>query len=115
MSKLLDAIEARQHEHAQRRIGRQALPRVVDIKTEIRQDPVTLQYAYSINLMLGVTHRFVKPDDIYKAVEHVRADVREFVFGEFRKPLLDITSALWDDDVEGARELLEGLRKQMFK
>lgn len=112
MSKLIDAIEVIQ------RSGpiapRTKVPPVLGASDKINDLRFANKFEYQIAVRLGFASVVSSQAGISEAKDLVRREIAEFVFGEFRQPLIDLEHALWDGDAEAAREILREIRKAMF-
>ena len=85
--------------------------------------PIPLEYAYEYTLVatiqatarITVQQQVRMEDGSRSTIEQgLRRHIVELVFGEFRRPLLDIEDALRNHDIQNAETLVQDLRRQMF-
>lgn len=116
MSKLIEAIEARQT--GNRVPGDlMGVSKLFSAKSDMAvryQDDSLYEYELGVQLGLRIT---IRRDD-KAALNHYLADARrqiaQFVFGEFRDKLYEIKRASYERDWQEVNKLLDDLHGQMF-
>jgi len=64
------------------------------------------EYHYDVKLHLGASVR-CQEEDIDKAKESVCSEVNHFLYGEIYGKALELRTALWQDDIDRVRNLVE--------
>lgn len=97
--------------------------------TDIKLDNGSIDFTYSTGTVyrIGVTlgKQVVVPDfdvtiskndsPLYNALYDMKQAIIQEIFGEFRPQLIELKLALYDQDTDRARQILNTLEKNMFE
>ena len=89
----------------------------IHIASDFNTDNVNLLTQYRIGIKYSVDG-FVRKGDakaLHAATKQARRALIEDVFGEFRKPLLRLSTILAAHDIHTASEILDDIIKEMFE
>lgn len=114
MSKLMDYVQAQ-------RTGNMYSPLEKMKYTDVEEGygtyktPVYME-EYRIEVRIGALARVEYGDKhlLAQRIERTKDMLTEEVFGEFRKPLMELEAAIYDRDFDKASKLVEGIYKTMF-
>ena len=70
---------------------------------------------YAFRAAIGFEGFVTKPEDLHHLRRQARRAVAEAVFGEFRKPLIEIERAAWDRDYDTVKKTVAEIYKAMFE
>lgn len=117
MSKLRDLIEARMYEPPASYVMKQQLPALCKIEASVLAGADSVfctKYRYRVTVTLGSEKVVARPSEIEDVKGVILKGITNFVFGEFRGDIIDLETALWEDNVDAAKSALSALKKKMF-
>lgn len=113
MSKLAKAIDATLtgNVKASRDLGL----RYVDVSKAVQDNPVRLAREFLLSVKLSKRVFIEEHHDTNIVLHDIKRAMIEEVFGEFRPMLIEMRSALYDEDLVRARTLLAEMEHSMFR
>lgn len=90
---------------------------VMDVKDDLNHAYSVAPEAieYRVDVRLGSHVVASNPDELKHLIPHAKRRIVEHVFGEFRKPIMELRQSLYERDFHGADKLLGELYNQMFE
>lgn len=117
MSRVVSQIRAT--DTGRRHIKKIPLSKMMSIEDSVNKETVyTSGIEYKIEVKFGaraIIDYDKRSDELRYAIDATKTNVIEFIFGEFRPYFGELNMALWENDIDAAREILSNFEKQMFE
>ena len=111
MNKVSQAFQALRLEPTLRYAPRIPIDRLCTIEENCQPyDEITFEYQYDVKIVLGASIR-CQESDLGVVKSHICADVNHYIYGEIYGKTLELRTALWEDNMDRVREIVEEILK----